>query len=85
MRVDNITEENARKLVARLHRLEGQVRALEKLVAGGDAVKTISQFEAVVAAAKASLLFYVDSQFLDQENLSPVERKTLKRLFRKLG
>ncbi len=83
--MDKTPEEIERQLISRLHRLEGQVRALEKLIAGGDTVKTISQFEAVVAAAKASLLFYLDTQFLAQADLTPLERKTLKRLFSKLG
>lgn len=72
-----------RKLIARLHRLAGQVRSLEELIVKRDNLQAIGQFEAVIAAAKASLVYYLEAGLLIDSDIDGQERKQLLRLIRK--
>jgi len=75
--------ENQQKLVARLRRLAGQARTLEVTLARRDPEKFIGQLEATIAAAKASLRFYLEQELLSKDELSARERKLLARLIEK--
>ena len=62
-------EQEKRQLIARLHRLEGQVRALEaKLANDNDAITTVIQMKAVIAAARGCLNEYARSVTGSVEN-----------------
>ncbi len=79
---DNLQTEE-RQLLNRLHRLEGQVRSLERLLSGGNTDLIISQFEATIAAAKGAYNLYLET--LLASGLSDVEKtKLLRRLVNKL-
>ena len=76
--------EKERKLVGRIHRLEGQVRALERVLAADDYIQTITQFEAVIAAAKASLAEYVEIALTDSAVAIETKQKIIARLVKTL-
>jgi len=65
-------EEKEHQLLGRLHRLEGQVRAMERTLAKGDPLMTVTQFEAIIAAAKSCLTLYVETTLGDET----IEAKT---------
>jgi DNA-binding FrmR family transcriptional regulator len=81
----NMEDETERKLVSRLRRLAGQIRALEIALTRDDQELVITQFEAVIAAAKASLTLYLSAELLIKPELSDTDRKTLDRLIKKFG
>lgn len=83
--VGEMTEENQRRLTARLRRLAGQTHALETLLVSGDAERFISQLEAVIAASKATLAAYIKEELLTKEKLTPSEQKLLERLISKFS
>lgn len=76
-------DEDRQKIRARLRRIAGQVRALEEATSQDDAGKFIGQLEAVIAASKASLRFYIERKMLSAEELSSEDRKLLARLVEK--
>lgn len=78
-------DQEQRKLIARLHRLAGQVRSLEGLIVKQDNQQAIGQFEAVIAAAKASLTYYLEAELLTDRDLGDQEKKQLLRLIRKFS
>ena len=80
--VDIMTEQEKRKLVSRLHRLEGQVRALEKQLDSDDPLTTCGQFDAVIAAAQSSLVEYL-SIVLQQSIPQEEKNRLIKRLVRR--
>lgn len=77
--------ENAdkQKLTARLRRLAGQVRALELSLAENEPEKFVSQLEAVIGAARASLNFYVEKRLVTGK-INPTDRALLLRLLSKI-
>ncbi len=76
-------DEDKQRIRARLRRIAGQVRALEETVGQDDSSKFIGQLEAVIAAGKASLRFYVERKMLSGEELSGEDRQLLARLVEK--
>lgn len=74
--------EQERKLVGRIHRLEGQVRALERVLAGDDYIQSITQFEAVIAAAKAALNEYIEIALADENLPLQAKQKIIERLIK---
>ena len=68
-----------RKLISRLHRLEGQVKALEKAIEG-DKMVAINQMKAVIAAAKGCLLTY--GEIALQDASIETRQKILKQIVR---
>ncbi len=73
-----------KKLIARLRRLSGQARALEIAVTK-EPEKFVTELEAVVAAAKASLRFYIEEEMLVKDELSVSDKRLLARLLSKLS
>lgn len=77
-----MNEKEKRKLVSRLHRLEGQVRALENQLDNDDPLTTCGQFDAVIAAAQGSLIEYlliVLNQKIPQETKDKLIRRLARR------
>lgn len=77
-----MTEDDKRRLQGRLRRIVGQISALDKAV-DGDPERFVTQLEAVIAAGKASLRFYVGRRLINSETIGPSERKLLARLIEK--
>ncbi len=50
-----------RQIVSRLHRIEGQIRSLERVLGQDEPEQAVTQFEAVIAASKAALVLYLES------------------------
>lgn len=77
-----ISETEKRRLVARLHRIEGQIRGLEnRLNSREHPLLLLNQFEAVISATRATMQSYVE-EVIDQ--LSPEDRAQLiRRIIRK--
>lgn len=81
----NELDQTERKLLGRLHRLEGQVRSIERLLSKNDRDQTVVQLEAIVAAAKSCLTAYA-TMIIDDEAVSLAEKQRLLiRLAAKLG
>lgn len=76
--------EQQKKLVGRLRRAAGQIRAIEGSL-NEDAEVVINQLLAVVAASKASLRFYVEEELLTKSELSVDDRLLLARLVDRIG
>ncbi len=77
-----MNDQQKRKLVCRLHRLEGQVGALEKLLENQDPLIVTGQFEAVIAAAQSTLAEYWE--IVLSEPITPETRqKLIKRIARR--
>lgn len=76
--------EDVQKLRARFRRLAGQVRALEEKIEE-DPETFVRQVEAVIAASRASLRFYVEARLLSDEALSKNDRALLARLIEKFS
>ncbi len=76
--------EQQKKLVGRLRRVAGQIRAIEGSL-NEDAEVVINQLLAVVAASKASLRFYVEGELLKKSELSAHDRQLLARLVDRIG
>ena len=75
-------DKDRRKIIARLHRVEGQLRGLEnQLNNNEDVLSVIAQFDAAISAAKSALHGYIEEVIDDL----PAEKrqKLLKRLIRK--
>ena len=78
----DMSHQESRKIVSRLHRIAGQLRGLENLIDSGESpLLVIAQFDAAIVASKSALQSYVETII---DDLSPIERqKLLKRLIRK--
>jgi DNA-binding FrmR family transcriptional regulator len=78
----DISDQEYRRLTGRLHRVEGQLRGLEKLLSSGESpLLVIAQFDAAIAAARAAQYGYIEAVI---DGLPPDERQRLiKRLVRK--
>jgi DNA-binding FrmR family transcriptional regulator len=77
-----ISETEKRRLVARLHRIAGQIRGLEnRLNSREHPLLLLNQFEAVISAAKSVMQSYV-GEVIDQ---LPTEDRSqlIRRLIRK--
>lgn len=77
-----ISETEKRRLVARLHRIEGQIRGLENRINSREhPLLLLNQFEAVISATKAVMQSYVE-EIIEQ---LPIEDRSqlIKRLIRK--
>lgn len=73
-----------RQLVSRLHRLEGQVRSLERVLAADDPQQVVTQFEAIIAAAKSALILYLET--LEASGVDEAtRRKIYNQAIKKLG
>ena len=75
-----ITEEDKKLLRSRLRRLTGQAESLERLLERGDTILFVTQLEAVIAAAKASLSLYAEKALSGSDNLE--DQKLLIRLIK---
>jgi len=78
-----MNEEEKRKAVARIRRLNGQVRSLEELLLTDSTTNLVIQLEAVIAAAKGLLSFYITEELKTKEKLSETDIKTITRLLNK--
>jgi len=58
---DNMTEQEKRQIISRLHRIEGQIKALEKLLEKDDPELFVGQFLAIIAASQSCLTTYLTS------------------------
>lgn len=73
-----------RNIISRLHRLEGQVRSLERVLGQDQPEQAVTQFEAIIAAAKSALVLYLAS--LAETDISPaLHQKLISRVIKKLG
>lgn len=81
MRINNKSPE--RQLVGRIHRIEGQVRSLERVLGTGNVDQALTQFEAIIAAAKSSLNFYIEILMSSNEIGLEEKQKILSRLLGK--
>lgn len=75
-----MTIEQQKKLVARLRRLAGQVRALEGTLRSSESEVVVNQFLAVNAASKAALRLYLEWEVLAGEGVSSEQRRLLVKL-----
>lgn len=50
-----------RQIVSRLHRIEGQIRSLERVLGQDEPEQAVTQFEAIIAASKGALALYLDT------------------------
>ena len=78
-----MSEENRKKLVARLRRVAGQIRALEGEIKG-EPDKVVNQFLAVIAASKAVLRYYLEVALLEKPELSVGDRQLLAKLLNRV-
>ncbi len=78
-----MTIDDQKKLIGRLRRVAGQVRALEQSIASEDPDSVANQLLAVIAASRACLRFYAEKQILIREDLSQSDRALLARLLEK--
>ena len=68
-------DKDRRKIIARLHRIEGQLRGLEnQITVSDDALSVVTQFDAAISATKGVLNAYVEEIIND---LSDEKRKKL--------
>lgn len=74
-----------RSLLSRLHRLEGQVRSIERLLAKNDHDQVVIQMEAIIAAAKSCLIEYATTILDDQSVTLTEKQRLLRRLTNRLG
>lgn len=75
-----MSPENQKKLVGRLRRVAGQVRALEAAVGRREPEDVTNQLLAVIAGSKASLRFYIEQEILSGETIGQKDRALLARL-----
>lgn len=80
-----MNSEDQKRLVGRLRRIAGQVRALEQTLNARDPEAVTNQMLAVVAATQASLRFYIERAVLAKEALTDAERKLLTQLINRVG
>lgn len=76
-------ESSQQKLLGRLNRLSGQARSLGQSISNKESEAVVTQFEALIAAAKASLVFYLQEELLTKPELSETDQKLLSRLINK--
>ncbi|MEX0594621.1 MAG: metal-sensing transcriptional repressor [Patescibacteria group bacterium] len=75
-------DKETRRLTARLHRIEGQLRALEKqLVSESDPLLVIAQFDAAISATKGALNSYINETITDLP--ADIRQKIIKRVITK--
>lgn len=55
----DMLDSEKRKLINRLHRIEGQVRSLERQLSDMDNLSVIGQFDATISALKGCLSEYI--------------------------
>jgi len=79
-----MTAGQQKKLLGRLRRIAGQVRALELAMGKPDTEVTANQFLAVIAATKAGLRFYLEARILGQEEISQSDRALIARLLNRV-
>jgi DNA-binding FrmR family transcriptional regulator len=72
-----------KKLVGRLRRVAGQIRALEQQLDAEPEVVT-NQFLAAIAAMKSTVRFYLEKRVLERESLSSTDRQLLARLINRV-
>lgn len=78
--MDNETQ---KQLIARLRRLEGQVRALEVSIARDEADRVVTQLQAVIAASRATLRHYLEVKLLSEAILNESAKRLLARVIEK--
>ena len=76
-------EAEQQKLLGRLNRLTGQARSLGQSIINKPPEAVVTQFEALIAATKASLVFYLQEELLSKPELSEADQKLLSRLISK--
>jgi DNA-binding FrmR family transcriptional regulator len=79
-----MTREEQKKLVGRLRRIAGQIRALEQAVERENSENVTNQFLASIAALKGSLRFYLERELLGTDQLSEPDRALLARLLNRV-
>lgn len=79
-----MTREEQKKMIGRLRRVAGQIRALEQTVEREVTEDVVNQLLAAAAALKGSLRFYIEKQLLDGKQLSPADRELLGRLINRV-
>jgi DNA-binding FrmR family transcriptional regulator len=73
-------EEKTHKIIGRLHRLQGQIHALEHHLDSEEPLTVLTQFQAAIAAAKACQLLYVTAILEDTEIDAKTKEKIISRL-----
>jgi len=76
-------DESHKKLLGRINRLTGQARSLGQSIVKNPPEAVVTQFEALIAATKASLVFYLQEELLTKKELSKTDQKLLSRLISK--
>lgn len=79
-----MTLEEQKKMIGRLRRVAGQIRALEQAVEREATEDVVNQLLAATAALKGSLRFYIEHQLLGGKELSPADRELLGRLINRV-
>ncbi len=71
-----------RSIVSRLHRIEGQIRSLERVLGQDEPEQAVTQFEAIIAASKSALVVYLETI---TETDPKLYRKLSARVIKKIG
>ena len=72
-------DRDRRKIIARLHRVEGQLRGLEgQITVSDDVLSVIAQFDAAISATKGVLNVYIE------EIISDLSEEKIKKLISRL-
>lgn len=79
-----MTREEQKKLIGRMRRIAGQIRALEQAVERNGSEDVVNQFLASIAALKSSLRYYLEKQLLGEKPLSADDRALLARLINRV-
>ncbi|MBI4948198.1 metal-sensing transcriptional repressor [Candidatus Berkelbacteria bacterium] len=75
-----ISDKQARTLISRVHRIEGQLRAIERVITNDDYEKNIAQLEAIFVAAKSLFISYIQSVTNNEQLNIQTKQKLLTKL-----
>jgi DNA-binding FrmR family transcriptional regulator len=85
MKLTISNEQDQRKIISRLNRIVGQLRAVEKLILSGEQDQVIVQLQAITGACQSAMAQYVGNYFSDRDKLSDSDHQLLQRLLKKVG
>lgn len=75
-----ISDKQTRALISRIHRIEGQLNAIERLIQSDDYEKNIIQLEAVFVATKALFKTYIEQICASEQINIETKNQLLNRL-----
>lgn len=78
-------EELQQSIINRLHRIEGQIRGIEKMVYQKKSnAQLIQQLEATKSAANQIIIALIEERFSDKTKITPEDLEDLKRFIKRI-